>query len=248
MLTIEVMLTNTHVFGFFHYWHGNRRQDVTLIQAFTVPNDQLLGDNRNGVLRLSHKGIMFDKVPSAVIRNSIVDPISGTIGVRFLSLWGSDPPSGPLPRCIDVTLHKPSPVDVSSITVGYHTVLTNEHRPRLRQDLDFEYHFFDALGNRHMRGLFTKCRHYAADADTDPHHYSQSAVMKFTFDATQECWVATLSLFFPLLAEWKYFHRMDRLEWDLDCTGMYFDGICGRLFYGWFEEMKKQVLVVMDVE
>ena len=174
MLTIEVMLTNTHVFGFFHYWHGNRRQDVTLIQAFTVPNDQLLGDNRNGVLRLSHKGIMFDKVPSAVIRNSIVDPISGTIGVRFLSLWGSDPPSGPLPRCIDMLL----------ITVGYHTVLTNEHRPRLRQDLDFEYHFFDALGNRHMRGLFTKCCHYAANADTDPHHYSQSVVIKFTFDAT----------------------------------------------------------------
>jgi hypothetical protein len=66
---IEVMLTNTHVFGFFFfpYWHRRRKQDVTIIQAFTVPDDQPLANNRNGILCLSHEGLLFQEAPGAVI-------------------------------------------------------------------------------------------------------------------------------------------------------------------------------------
>jgi hypothetical protein len=241
----EVVLTNTHVFRFFPYWRRNRKQDMTIIQAFTVPDDdQPLADNRYGILRLSHEGILFQEAPDTVIRNSIVDPITGSIGVKFLSQW-HEARSGLRPKCVDVTLHKPSPVDVSPITVRWHAVLTSENGPPFHRNFDFHYHFFDALGDGYARGLFTDYCHYAADPNTDVHRNNQSAVVKYTIDATQECCVATLGPFVPLPVEWKHFNYIAMSNSD----PIHFDGIRGRLFYVRFQEKRKnQILVVIDVE
>jgi hypothetical protein len=219
---------------------------MTIIQAFTVPDDdQPLADNRYGILRLSHEGILFQEDPDIVIRNSIVDPITGSIGVRFLSQWHELHSDGLHPKCVDVTLHKPSSVNVSPITVRWHAVLTSENGPPLHLDLDFHHHFFDALGDGYARGLFTEYCHYAADPDTDCNPRNRSAVVKFTIDATRERCVATLGPFVPLPVEWKHFNNMD--VWD--CDLIQFDSIRGRLYYVRFEEKKKdQFLVVIDVE
>ena len=184
----DVMLTNTHIFCFFPYRWG-KKWDMMLIQAFTVPDDQPLAGDRNGILHLSHEGILFQESPCAVIWNSIVDPITGSVSVRFLSQWNDLPSNGLHPKCVDVTLHKPSPVDVSPITVRWHAVLTSENGPPLHWDLDFHHHFFDTLGDGHARGLFTKLSHYPADADTEVHpsYINRSAVVKFKINATQEC-------------------------------------------------------------
>ena len=190
----EVVFTSMHVFHFFPYWSRNWKQDMTIIQAFTVPDDKPLAGNRIGILHLSHKGILFQRTPDTVIQNSIVDPATGTIGVRFLSQWHELCSDGLHPKCVDVTLHKPSPADVSPITVRWHAALTSENGPPLHRDLDVHHHFFDALGDGYARGLFTEYCYYAADAASDT-GVNRSAIVKFTIDATQERCVATLGPF-----------------------------------------------------
>ena len=218
---------------------------MTLIQAFTVPDDQPLAGDRNGSLRLSHEGILFQEPPCAVIRNSIIDPITGSIGVRFLSQWDELRSEGLHPKCVDVTLHKPSPANVSPITSRWHAVLASENGLPLHRDLNVQFHFFDALGDGHARGLFTDHCYYAADPDTDANHNNQSAVVRFMIDATQECCVATLGPFFPLPVEWKHFNSMGVFE----CDTIQSDCIRGRLFYVRFEKKRKRrFLVVIDVE
>ena len=244
---MNVILTNTHVFSFVGYRIGGTMKwdmDMTLIQAFTVPDDQPLAENRNGILRLTHEGISFQRVPCALIRNSIVDPITGSIGVRFLCHWMDY--DALRPKCVDVTLHKPSPVDVTPMTVCWHAVITRENGPIHRSLLSNFHHvlFFDSSGDGYTRGLFTTFDHYPEDADPDTFGLNQSAVVKFTIDATQECCVATLGQNFPLPAEWKQFNCI-RPE---DHGWIRFDAIRGRLFYIRFEGKKKKVLVVIDVE
>jgi len=100
----------------------------------TLPDDPPLGETKGGVLRLSHEGILSHEAPRIVIRNSIVDPVTGSIGVRFLDRSWDDHVGDCLhPECIDVTLHKQSPVDASPITVRRRTVITRVNGP-LSQD------------------------------------------------------------------------------------------------------------------
>ncbi|KAF8556336.1 hypothetical protein OG21DRAFT_656539 [Imleria badia] len=233
---MDVMLTNTHVFGFFYCWLGERKQYMTLIQAFTVPDDQPLANNRNGTtLRLTHEGTMSHRSPSAVIRNSIVDPITGSIGVRFLCQWIDH--DGFHPKCVDVTLPKPSLVDVSPITVHWHGVRTNENRPlHDHQDGAWGYKFLSSLGDGYARGLFTQ--HYGYPASGDACSANREGVVKFTIDATRDCCVATLSECLPLPMEWNM-NPQDR------SISVCFDGIRGRLCY---IEEEYRVLVVIDFE
>ncbi|KAI9566574.1 hypothetical protein HD554DRAFT_2114908, partial [Boletus coccyginus] len=84
---MAVVPTGTHVLAFFSYpW----KRHVTVIQAFTVPDgDPPLGENGFRILHLSHEGTSFEinNIPKTIIRNSIVDPITGSIGIRFLDEW-----------------------------------------------------------------------------------------------------------------------------------------------------------------
>ena len=242
-LQMRVMLTNTHVFGFFPCSSGEMGQYMTLIQAFAVPDDQPLADNRNGILRLSHEGILFQRTPHAILRNSIVDPITGSINTRFLCPWLGfcNTSDGLQPTCVDVTLHKPSPVDVSPITVCSHAILTSENEP-LHRDLGFSYEFFDSFGDGYARGLFVKKYRYQEGADDCADN--RNPIVKFTIDATQDRCVATLGQLLPLPVEWKHFHTD---PWDYGW--MRFDGIWGRVCYIRSEVTQgKQFLVVMDVE
>ena len=187
----------------------------------------------------SHEGTFLEPTPRAVIRNSIVDPITGSINTRFLCPW-TDYRSiydGFQLKCLDVTLHKPSAVDVSPITVCLHPVLTSENE-LLHRDIHFGYVFFESFGDGYARGLFSKRYHYP---DAGVWTSNRDAIVKFTIDATQDCCVATLSQL-SLPEEWK-FHRMNphAHRW------MRFDGIRGRLCYIRFEQ-GNQFLVVMDVE
>ena len=246
---MNVLLTTTHVFSFVGYhtrgpvWH----MDTALIQAFTVPDDdQPLDENRKGVLRLSHEGISFQGVPYAVIRNSIVEPITGSIGVRFLCRWMEC--NIVHPKCVDVTLHKPSPVDVTPMTVCWHAIVTRDYgpiyrRPRFGPNYNHIL-FLDSSGDGYTRGLFTAFAYYPEDGNPDPYCLNRSAVAKFTIDATQECCVATPGEFVPLPAEWKHFNHIR----PGDNGWIRFDAIRGRLFYIRYEKNKNQVLVVIDVE
>ena len=225
---------------------------MTLVQAFTVPDDQPLADDRNGILRLSHEGIMFHRTPCAVIRNSIVDPVTGSISVRFLCEWIAtdyDGHSTLHPECVDVTLHKPSPVDVSPLTVRWHEVLTSKNES-IHQGLGYSFNFFDSLGDGYARGLFTKNYHDPGGAEARAvRSISPGDIVKFTIDATRDRCVATLGQVLPLPVEWMHFksHGLDiPNKWSLMC----FDGIRGRLCYIRFEDQMNRIpsLVVIDVE
>ena len=70
-----------------------------LVQAFTVPDDQHPVENGDGEIRLSHVGIHSgDKTVFAVIRNPVVDSITGAISVKLL-----ERPS----ECPSYYLHRP---------------------------------------------------------------------------------------------------------------------------------------------
>jgi hypothetical protein len=57
----------------------------TVVQAFTIPGDQRPVEHGKGQLRLSHEGIFSsDDTVFAVIRNSVVDPITGAISMKLL--------------------------------------------------------------------------------------------------------------------------------------------------------------------
>ena len=120
-----------------------------------------------------------------------------------------------------------------------HAVISNK---RLRH-YSTEYHFF-RYGGGHARGLFTVRYRYNASADTPR---NESAIVRYTIDATQNHCTFTLGVLFPLPEEWKHFNRMDSSECDpylldYDCLG-------GRLFYVRYDKkQKKQFLVVMEVE
>ncbi|KAI9457373.1 hypothetical protein HD554DRAFT_1780831 [Boletus coccyginus] len=242
-----ILCTNTHIFCVFPYLF---RPHTTLIQAFTAPDDPPLGENNlGGVLRISHEGILFHRAPCVVIRNSIVDPITGSIGVRFL-----DQSCGYIVRClnlecIDVTLHKPSLVDVSPITFHWHTVVTRVNEP-LCQDFWCKSNFWDSLADGYVRGLLTHHCSRSTYPNTAICHEKQSAIIKFTIDATRDCCVATLCRFlFPLPVEWerhrclREFPDNDRAQW-----GVYFDCIRGKARHIRVMGKNDLLLDVLDVE
>ncbi|KAF8552745.1 hypothetical protein OG21DRAFT_1338548 [Imleria badia] len=240
-LLMNVLLTNTHVFAFFWTITALGKWDKTVVQAFTVPDNLPSTENRNRVLHLSHEGILFQRDPSTIIRDSVVDPITGSIKVRFLCDWMDRIGSCLHPKCIEVTLPKPSPIDVTPMLISWHSVL-GEKGP-LHQDRPFERDSLRSTDDGYTRGLFRILNHYPNDDDMHIHPWNLSAVVKFTIDATQECCVATLSQFFPLPAEWKHFNCCTQLD-----SWMNFDAIWGRLFYIRRVDETNQVLVVMDIE
>ncbi|KAI9457378.1 hypothetical protein HD554DRAFT_2143028 [Boletus coccyginus] len=246
----RTMRTNTHIFCAFPYlvMPQGRNRCMTLIQAFTAPDDPPLGENKGGVLRLSHEGILFHRAPRIVIRNSIVDPVSGSIGVRFLDRsW--DRHTGLHPECIDVTLHHPSPVDVSPITFHWHTVVTRVNEP-LCPDFWCRSVFWDSFADGYARGLFTHRCDHSTRPDVAICHEKRSAIVKFTIDATGDYCVATLCrFFFPLPAEWER-HRCSRGFPDnyRRCWRIHFDCIRGKAWHIRVMGKDDLLLDVLDVE
>ena len=227
---MHVLLTNTHVFGFFF---GSGRTNISYKPSLSPMINPWLKRETVSFGSLTRASCPRDFL--ILSSDAVVDPITGSINVRFLDhLCGFYHP-----MCIDVTLHTPSSANVSSMTICSHAVISNK---RLRH-YSTEYHFF-RYGGGHARGLFTERYRYKASGDTPR---NESAIVRYTIDATQNHCTFTLGEPFPLPEKWKHFNRMDSSECDpyllnYDCLG-------GRLFYVRYDEkQKKQFLVVMEVE
>ena len=210
-----------------------------LVQAFVVPDDQRHVENGKGELRLSHEGMFSsDKDSFVVVRNSVVDPITGAISVRILERYiNSDvfPPT-----CIDLTLHKPSPNDVSPITIDRHCVLIKGDVPTLNRDepvihgICHDFYDFDTSDGGHTRGWFQRTHRCSPTGSLD--------AVKFTIDATQDRCVAVLSKFSS--AEW------DTIAFPIlhEKADVVLDAVRGKLSYVDKKNSDDQVIVVVDLE
>ena len=204
-----------------------------VVQAFTVPDDQHSVKDGKGTLYLSHEGVFSsDKNVVAVIRNSVVDPITGAISVKLLErhperkfyfqLEATD--------CIDLTLEKSSTDDVSPITIGRHPLLIKGEEPYFDR-LGFCYEHLDISDDGYARGVFTYCALSSKNC----------GLMKVTIDATQDRCVVVLSpyverdaILFPLL--------------QFSCDRMLVDGVRGRMSYVQITSADSGVIVVVDIE
>ena len=227
------MPTNTHVIilrDLTNEW----RDPCILVQAFTIPDHQRPVENGKGELRLSHEGIFSsDKTVIAVIRNSVVDPITGAISVKLLEQHLGDR-DFQATACIDLTLDKPSPDDVSPITIGRQPVLIKGDAPT-HDYIGFCHEYYDISDDGYARGLFMLHRHCSST--------ESFGVVKFTIDATQDPCVAVLSQF-------------SGTEWDAVFPVEYFslenasalDGVRGRLSYVNNQDSDDQAIIVVDIE
>ena len=216
---IDIVLTNTHVFTF-RDAHPEWSYSRVLVQAFTVPDDAHPVENGSHVLRLSHEGeFRTYKAPVAIIRNSVIDPITGSVNVRFLEK-GYHRGIGTI--CMDFTLQKPPAAEVLPITIENHDVARTGDDPSPLYDLDRPCNIYYGLSDDgYARGLLA----------LEHCHRKRSCIVKFTVDATQDRCAVTLGQIMP--TEWC------QVVCPLDC--MYdaylnlpyatFDGVRGRLFY-----------------
>jgi len=228
------VLTKTHVILLQLFYKGP--EDHILVQAFTVLDDQRHVENGKGELRLSHEGIFSSDADSfIVIRNSVVDPITGDIGVKILERHTGCrvfPPT-----CLGLTLHKPSPDDVLPITFDRHPVLIKRDATHDDPGILGNWHGFD--------GFDTSDDGYARGWFKYTHRRSKTECLnaaKFTIDATQDRCVAVLSQFSS--AEWDaimypILHGKDNVV---------LDSVRGRLSYVDNKDSGGQAIVVLDLE
>ena len=232
---VGIVLTNTHVIllhAFSAQWAG----PCIVVQAFAVPDDQRPVENGKAHLRLSHEGIFSsDADDFPVIRNSVVDPTTGAISVKLLERHSEchDFPA----TCIALTLAKPSPTNVSPITIDRHRILIKGEVPThdyIRSC--HQWYDFDTSDDGYTRGWFTRSHRCSLIESFD--------VAIFTIDATQDRCVAILSQFSS--AEW------DAIVFPMYSSpvevGMVLDSVTGRLSYVENKNLDDQAIVVVDIE
>jgi hypothetical protein len=222
--------TNTHVIllrDFSTPW----TEPCIVVQAFTVPDDQRPVENGKGHLHLSHEGIFsIDGDDFPVIRNSVVDPTTGAISVKLLEQH-SDSFDFPA-TYISLTLEKPSPANVSPITIDRHHVLIKGDVATQTDTVIHNYCDIDMSDDGYARGWFT-----LDSLDLD--------VVKFTIDATQDRCVAVLSQFPG--AEWNA--AMDSiLHSSPEEAGVVLDSVIGRMSLVDNRDSDDQAVVVVDIE
>ncbi|KAF8553182.1 hypothetical protein OG21DRAFT_1497848 [Imleria badia] len=187
----RIVLTSTHIIALHrHFVPPFPGIVTTILQAFTVDGSSVR--NGKGVLRLSHEGTSdhhFHHI--ALLRNSIVDPITESTNVRLLEcvnydhdlrvLWG------------DLTLSKPTGNDVLPITIVIHEKVEKKNAEKLQGYGTLPWDF-DCSDAGLLRGY---CR---ANFSEDPQY--PSCLAKFTLDATQdECMLAVGEVLPP---EWNH--------------------------------------------
>ncbi|KAF8547148.1 hypothetical protein OG21DRAFT_1607513 [Imleria badia] len=220
-----VLLTSTHILALYKDLDSHSQFPVTLIQAFTVPSIR----NGKGVLRLSHEGVSehhFDE--AALLRNSIVDSITGTTNVRLLVhldvnhglnvTWG------------DLTLLKPSGNDVLPMTIVMNEEFRKHKKPYKRlSPRDCCFHI-DCSEGGHLRGF---CIDDSSSKKNLP-------VMKFTVDVTQE--ECTLEIGEFLRPNWR--HIKDP-KYRSSC---FLDAASGRFGFIKTYRGEKAIVPVVDIE
>ena len=208
-----------------------------LVQAFVVPGDQRHVENGKGELRLSHEGILSsDKDSFVVIRNSVVNPITGDISVKILERYTHS--HAFQPSCIDLTLHKPAQNDVSPITISQHPVLIQGDAPT-RDDPGIlgrcpNFYNFDVSDDGYARGWFSQSHRCSPNKTPD--------AVKFTIDATQDHCVAVLN-------------QLSSAEWGTIMNpalhggvSVVLDSVRGRLSYVENKHWGGRAIVVVDLE
>ncbi|KAF8548843.1 hypothetical protein OG21DRAFT_668791 [Imleria badia] len=157
-----------------------------LVQAYVIPDDETHD------LRLSHEtspdvGGTSLWIPPAcfLLRNSVIDPITGSTRLRILHMWRSYPNQEFL--CTDITLPADSTADVLPISIHTHAVFT------IDDAYGFNMKFFQSSADGYARGL---CALSIASA--------KPRVRKFTIDGTGETCVGVVGDVFPLSTDVTY--------------------------------------------
>ncbi|KAF8553890.1 hypothetical protein OG21DRAFT_1497385 [Imleria badia] len=123
------LFTKTHVIHIFQHADSSVSPTMSsiIIQAFTVPTDPRLVDNGIGVLRLSHEGVAPGRPDRLkIIRNSIVDAVSGATSIRLLNQFFEG--NNLCISCIDLTLPNHSSTNtVLPINIDVHDIAHVNH-------------------------------------------------------------------------------------------------------------------------
>ncbi|KAG9310781.1 hypothetical protein JVU11DRAFT_8630 [Chiua virens] len=209
---LKVLLTSTYILVVSH-----RPLDLhnpsTLIQVFAPPADPQPGSNGACTLRLTHEGTRPNCFANlALIRNSIINPVTESTSLRFLRLISQR-------NCVhfssvDFTLPKPHSSDVLPISVDVNDVFTvvgGMYDPFM---FPYGYHI-EASDDGHARGF---CRSPAGDQSSNT-----PCLTKFTVDAIGDRCVAVVGQ--GLTPRWIHKDHPP-------CFSMLaFDGVFGRFCY-----------------
>ena len=177
-----------------------------LVQAFAVPDSVMSCDKPEvGALCLTHEAAIQTNLSSfGLLRNSIVDPITGSVSIRLLHITTTELGAGNEHKhmsCLDLTLPKPvSATVVLPISVRSHTLFESR----------WSFKRYTASDDGHARGLLFTV--------SEPPHFSINGARKFTIDASGEgCTIA--------VSEPSPFDLPGRPD------GIAFDGTRGRTHY-----------------
>jgi len=234
-LDFQLEFTDAHIIGLYYYHDGNRFRDdptVTLLQIFTIPPDgssvQVSGPNP--VLNLTHEGFANRCLLNLETMKPSIDPITGATHMRFLEYYNSR--YNLKVTRIDLTLPKPSGLEVLPMTVGMHNISLNI--PTQERIRCFQY--LDLCDGRLLRGFY---------GGKPLGGLYQRHVMKFAIDVSQDRWDFSHSPAQMLATEYEW---SDVADPAVDAIGrdIVFDGLRGRLCYV-DREIKDQIVVV-DVE
>ncbi|KAG9310817.1 hypothetical protein JVU11DRAFT_8670 [Chiua virens] len=235
----ENLFTKTHVITLLRFFHDTEPGHLsTLVQAFTLPNG-----TESNVLRLSHEGIM-DDFPQVVdiIRNSLVDPVNGMTSIRLLDQSFGE--GNVCLSCIDLMLPRPTPTNLDSNTVlpmsiRAHNIIRTSNILHGSQN-DWARHI-EASDDGFVRGLW-RFRMNAIDALMYGVHATDSPIMRFTIDASEEKCTAVLGKVLP--ANW---HADLTFDGILHYSHAWMDGTRGRMCYE-KNEYGESVAVVMNFD
>ncbi|KAG6377958.1 hypothetical protein JVT61DRAFT_14752 [Boletus reticuloceps] len=123
---VQIVPTNTHIIVYHDYYRLFSDRD-SVIQVFTLPDDQCPAENGKRVLRLTHEGIFLSRdAIFAIMRNTAVDTTTGTTTITYLE---RDPKHGSFRSiCINLILEKPSPDNVLPARIKWHHLLLRGER------------------------------------------------------------------------------------------------------------------------
>lgn len=159
------------------------------MQTFIVDKSSVR--DGKGVLRLSHESLSNQDLNGiAVLRNSIIDPITGSTNVRLLERL--DVSRGRIRViCSDLTLPKPFGDEVLPITIAIHEKTEKSGDPD--EYLRLSPCYYNCSDTGHLRGFYR--RHYKQCTHDQPRI---STIVNFVLDVTQdECTLGVGEVLLP---------------------------------------------------
>ncbi|KAF8554421.1 hypothetical protein OG21DRAFT_1497068 [Imleria badia] len=202
-LFTQVVLTRTHVMAV----HVYGRSSHGLVRAFVVPESAILPDRTEfGELRLTHK--LEVAIPTyypmfSLLRNSIVDPVTGSVNIKLLRVTPNTQIGGGQKdmSCLDLTL--PGPISTNDV------LLISIRSQHLLESACTSV-WYTASDDGYIRGLLL--------TESGPSIFLDTSVRKFSIDASKEECIMAVSDSCP--------H-----DWPEAPGNVVFDGARGRIHY-----------------